>query len=216
MLVQHLLTERLFRTIFNNPEFVKPSAIAAKAERCKRSHRWKSRRPCPEPSEGAGARVLCSSLCEPSRISADINHGYSRGTLEFRNQFENRRPWKEDLRYGCRKPDPDGKVAFSGGHLYAIRRSRIEKRNLSLGRSLHNRRCGLKLEKGVFSIVLFSLLTTTALAQTRGGALTLRFTSLSPIVSLAAGILILVFPKLLRFIVGFYLIVVGLMGLLGR
>ncbi|MGO9275104.1 MAG: DUF3096 domain-containing protein [Terriglobia bacterium] len=44
----------------------------------------------------------------------------------------------------------------------------------------------------------------------------MRFTSLSPIVSLAAGILILVFPKLLRFIVGFYLIVVGLMGLLGR
>jgi hypothetical protein len=74
----------------------------------------------------------------------------------------------------------------------------------------------LKLEKGVFSIVLFSLLTTTALAQTRGGALTLRFTSLSPIVSLGAGILILVFPKLLRYIVGFYLIVVGLIGLFGR
>ena len=74
----------------------------------------------------------------------------------------------------------------------------------------------MKLEKGVFSIVLFSLLTTTALAQTRGGALTLRFTSLSPIVSLGAGILILVFPKLLRYIVGFYLIVVGLIGLFGR
>jgi predicted helicase len=29
MLVQHLLTERLFRTVFNNPEFVKRNAIDA-------------------------------------------------------------------------------------------------------------------------------------------------------------------------------------------
>jgi hypothetical protein len=50
----------------------------------------------------------------------------------------------------------------------------------------------------------------------RGGALTLRYTSFSPIVSLGAGILILIFPKLLRYIVGFYLIVVGLLGLFGR
>jgi hypothetical protein len=74
----------------------------------------------------------------------------------------------------------------------------------------------LKLKEGVVSIVLFSLLTTTALAQTRGGALTLRFSSLSPIVSLAAGILILIFPRLLRYIVGGYLILVGLLGLFGR
>src|SRR5207244_2499102 len=33
MLVQHLLTERLFRTIFNNSEFVKRNAIAAEVER---------------------------------------------------------------------------------------------------------------------------------------------------------------------------------------
>jgi predicted helicase len=33
MLVQHLLTERLFRTVFNNPEFVKRNAIAAEVER---------------------------------------------------------------------------------------------------------------------------------------------------------------------------------------
>jgi hypothetical protein len=111
---------------------------------------------------------------------------------------------------------PDWRVVFSGGNVYVIGRSRIEKRNLSLGRSLHNRRCGLKLKEGVVSIVLFSLLTTTALAQIRGGSFTLRYTSFSPIVSLAAGILILIFPKLLRYIVGFYLILVGLLGLLGR
>jgi hypothetical protein len=74
----------------------------------------------------------------------------------------------------------------------------------------------LKLKEGVFSIVLFSLLTTTALAQIRGGALTLHYTSFSPIVSLAAGILILIFPKLLRYIVGCYLILFGLLGLFGR
>jgi hypothetical protein len=74
----------------------------------------------------------------------------------------------------------------------------------------------LRLKDGVVSIVLFSLLTTTAFAQIRGGGLTLRFTSFSPIVSLIAGILILVFPKLLRYIVGFYLIVFGLLGLFGR
>ena len=74
----------------------------------------------------------------------------------------------------------------------------------------------MKLKEGVVSIVLFSMLTTTALAQTRGGPFTLRYTSFSPIVSLAAGILILIFPKLLRYIVGFYLILVGLLGLLGR
>ena len=74
----------------------------------------------------------------------------------------------------------------------------------------------MKLKEGVVSIVLFSLLTATALAQTRGGSLTLRYTSFSPIVSLVAGILILIFPKLLRYIVGFYLILVGLLGLLGR
>jgi hypothetical protein len=111
---------------------------------------------------------------------------------------------------------PGWRVVFSGGHVYVIGRSRIEKRNLSLGRSLHNRRCGLKLKEGVVSIVLFSLLTATALAQTRGGSLTLRYTSFSPIVSLVAGILILIFPKLLRYIVGFYLILVGLLGLFGR
>ena len=39
--------------------------------------------------------------------------------------------------------------------------------------------------------------------------------SLAPLVSLLAGILILVMPKLLNFIVAIYLIVIGLIGLLG-
>ena len=39
--------------------------------------------------------------------------------------------------------------------------------------------------------------------------------SLAPLVSLLAGILILVMPKLLNFIVAIYLIVIGLIGLFG-
>jgi hypothetical protein len=39
--------------------------------------------------------------------------------------------------------------------------------------------------------------------------------SLAPIVSLLAGILILVAPRLLNYIVAIYLIVIGLLGLFG-
>lgn len=37
----------------------------------------------------------------------------------------------------------------------------------------------------------------------------------APLISLAAGIAILIFPRLLNYIVATYLIVVGLLGLLG-
>jgi hypothetical protein len=39
--------------------------------------------------------------------------------------------------------------------------------------------------------------------------------SLTPLISLIAGILILVMPKLLNFIVAIYLILIGVLGLLG-
>ena len=39
--------------------------------------------------------------------------------------------------------------------------------------------------------------------------------SLAPLISLVAGILILVFPRLLSTIVALYLIVIGILGLLG-
>lgn len=41
------------------------------------------------------------------------------------------------------------------------------------------------------------------------------FTNWSPLVSLIAGILILVVPRLLNYIVAIYLIVIGLLGLFG-
>lgn len=39
--------------------------------------------------------------------------------------------------------------------------------------------------------------------------------TIAPIVSLVAGILILVMPRLLRYIVAIYLIIIGLLGLFG-
>ena len=39
--------------------------------------------------------------------------------------------------------------------------------------------------------------------------------SIGPVISLIAGILILIVPRLLNYIVAFYLILIGLVGLLG-
>jgi drug/metabolite transporter (DMT)-like permease len=39
--------------------------------------------------------------------------------------------------------------------------------------------------------------------------------SLAPLVSLIAGVLILIMPRLLNYIVGIYLIIIGLLGLFG-
>ena len=82
-----------------------------------------------------------------------------------------------------------------------------------------NRRCTVKLNHGLIALMFLScagwLPTRSALAQTSGGSLTLRFTSASPFVALLAGILILIFPRLLNYIVAIYLILVGLIGLFG-
>ncbi len=43
--------------------------------------------------------------------------------------------------------------------------------------------------------------------------MTLSFTNLSPLASLVFGILILVFPKFLNYLIAAYLIIVGLLGL---
>jgi hypothetical protein len=54
-----------------------------------------------------------------------------------------------------------------------------------------------------------------AAAQTRGGAVTIRYTTFSPFIALLAGILILIMPRLLNYIVAVYLILIGLIGLFG-
>jgi hypothetical protein len=55
----------------------------------------------------------------------------------------------------------------------------------------------------------------SALAQTRGGAVTIHYAAVSPFIALLAGILILLIPRLLNYIVAVYLILVGLIGILG-
>ena len=65
-------------------------------------------------------------------------------------------------------------------------------------------------------ILLFAIqiiVTQSAMAQTRSGAVTIRFTTLSPFIALLAGILILIMPRLLNYIVAIYLIIVGITGL---
>jgi len=58
-------------------------------------------------------------------------------------------------------------------------------------------------------------LVSSALAQTGGGAVSIRYTAISPFIALLAGILILIIPRLLNYIVAIYLILVGLMGIFG-
>ena len=77
----------------------------------------------------------------------------------------------------------------------------------------------MKLRERVASIILLGALswltTSSALAQTKGGAVTIRFTTFSPFIALLAGILILIVPRLLNYIVAVYLILVGLIGIFG-
>jgi hypothetical protein len=37
-----------------------------------------------------------------------------------------------------------------------------------------------------------------------------------PLIALIAGIVILVFPKILNYVIGLYLVIIGLLGLFGR
>ena len=75
------------------------------------------------------------------------------------------------------------------------------------------------LRRGYFTLLLlagaFLLTATPALAQSRG-AVTIRYAIISPLAALVAGILILLMPKLLNYIVALYLIIIGLIGIFGR
>ncbi len=69
---------------------------------------------------------------------------------------------------------------------------------------------------GVIALGMMSCFTAVpAFAQTRYHSFTLRVSIFAPLVALIAGILILIFPRLLNYIVAIYLILVGLFGLFG-
>lgn len=60
------------------------------------------------------------------------------------------------------------------------------------------------------------LVRAAARRDQRGNAVEINVVALQPIVALVAGVLILIMPRLLNFIVAIYLIFIGLSGLLGR
>lgn len=78
----------------------------------------------------------------------------------------------------------------------------------------------MKLHERLLAVLLLGWMTwmiaTPALAQARGGAVTFHYVAYSPFVALIAGILILIVPRLLNYIVAIYLIIIGLIGIFGR
>ena len=71
------------------------------------------------------------------------------------------------------------------------------------------------LRQRVVMVLLLIGTMGSALAQTRGGAVTIRTTTIGPIIALLAGILILLVPRVLNYVVAVYLILIGLIGLFG-
>ena len=77
----------------------------------------------------------------------------------------------------------------------------------------------MKIREWIGFFILFvgitSLSTVSAVGQVKGGGVTIRYAAISPFVALLAGILILIIPRLLNYIVAIYLILIGLIGILG-
>lgn len=74
---------------------------------------------------------------------------------------------------------------------------------------------GSKITRLVVLPVAFLLTLATLYVKEVSMAITLSAESLSPIAALVIGILILVMPKLLNFLIAAYLIIIGLIGLFG-
>ena len=63
---------------------------------------------------------------------------------------------------------------------------------------------------------LILIIALPLLGQARGGAVTIHYALASPFLALIAGILILIVPRILNYVVAIYLILVGLIGIFGR
>ena len=72
-------------------------------------------------------------------------------------------------------------------------------------------RCRLRLVLPLMLIIAVPLL-----AETRGGEVTIHYALAGSFLALVAGILILIVPRILNYIVAIYLILVGLIGVFGR
>lgn len=60
------------------------------------------------------------------------------------------------------------------------------------------------------------LIALPLLAQARNESITVHYALLSPFIALLAGILILIVPRILNYVVAIYLILIGLIGIFGR
>ena len=85
----------------------------------------------------------------------------------------------------------------------------------SAGAAVLVRRCRFGLVSAVAFVAALAIGTLPAGAAVagRGTTLTVGVATLSPLVALIAGVLILVMPRLLNYIVAIYLIIVGVLGL---
>jgi hypothetical protein len=63
---------------------------------------------------------------------------------------------------------------------------------------------------------LILLVSLPLLAQVHGGAVTFHYALAGPFLALIAGILILIVPRILNYVVAIYLILFGLIGIFGR
>ena len=69
--------------------------------------------------------------------------------------------------------------------------------------------------RSTWLMLLLLCATLPLLAQAGERTLTVHYSAfLSPVIALIAGILILIMPRLLNYVVAIYLIIVGLLGLL--
>lgn len=77
----------------------------------------------------------------------------------------------------------------------------------------------MKIKERIFGIITLGMISCLAAvpasAQTRHGSYILSVSVFAPLVALIAGILILIFPRVLNYIVAIYLILVGIIGLFG-
>ena len=63
---------------------------------------------------------------------------------------------------------------------------------------------------------LILIVALPLLAQVRGGGVTIHYALAGPLLALVAGILILIIPRILNYVVAIYLILIGLIGIFGR
>src|SRR5579864_967658 len=118
----------------------------------------------------------------------------------------------------------DGVAGVRGTHpTKGVRKPKMEPLTCPSGR--WKMRCSAVLMRryrvGLVSVLAFVALMVGALpvgaaVSGRGPTFTVSMTTLSPLVALIAGILILVVPRLLNLIVAAYLIIFGLIGFFGR